>query len=318
MATGAGWLWRLLRLLVNAVQHFLSVGGTVVAGHIAYTVVFALFPFLIFLVSLSSIIGQTEAAHEFIEFALESIPPEVATTITPAVEEVFDQPRSGLLTLSAFITLYVASSGFEAVRFALNLAYDTPRPRAFWHARLQSFFLTILFALLLVIEMTVLVAGPVTALVFDALMRIPLGWQVLFTVVRHAFAFFVLCVILLVMYRFLPNLRLGWGDTVPGAVFAAGLWLCAANIFTHYVQSFASYSVTYGPLAGIVLTLFFFYITASIVILGAELNAAMIRQGYRRRPAQRVIGKRLKSSVTNALSLAKNQMEDRGWLRQTG
>ena len=86
------WLWLHLRLagrtVWRALMHFIDDDGTTLAGHIAYTALFALFPFLIFLTTLAGEFGQDEAASEFIHVVLRVLPPEVAEVIQPAIEEV--------------------------------------------------------------------------------------------------------------------------------------------------------------------------------------------------------------------------------------
>ena len=108
------------RVAVEAVKHFATTDATVLAGHIAYTMLFALFPFLIFLTTVGGFLGQDEAVLDFIDFGLRTIPPEVGAVLERPVREILERPRPGLLTLSILTALWVASSGFEALRAGLN------------------------------------------------------------------------------------------------------------------------------------------------------------------------------------------------------
>ena len=93
------------------------------------------------------------------------------------------------------------------------------------------------------------------------------------------FLFFILLLgLLMVLYRVLPNVRLRPMEVVPGAVIAWLLWLVAVWGYTVYLRSVPSYSVTYGSLGGIMVTLFFFYISALLFIFGAEINSVLKRQ----------------------------------------
>ena len=117
--------------------------GFIYAGYIAFASLFALFPFLLFLVTLAGFLGQGEAAAASIELALELLPPEVAGVLRPVIDEVRNNASTSLLTLSIGLTLWFSSSGFESLRSAVNLAYDVTQYPHFVWSRLQSMLLTI-------------------------------------------------------------------------------------------------------------------------------------------------------------------------------
>ena len=86
------------------------------------------------------------------------------------------------------------------------------------------------------------------------------------------------CVILglSLLYRFAPSRREArWRWVTPGSALAAGLWLGASILFSVYVANFASYDATYGSLGAVAVLLLWFYLSALVVILGAELNAEL-------------------------------------------
>jgi membrane protein len=95
---------------------------------------------------------------------------------------------------------------------------------------------------------------------------------------REGAGFLLLLGLLMLLYRVLPNVRLRPMEIVPGAVVAWLLWLLAVWGYTIYLRSVPSYSITYGSLGGIVVTLFFFYISALLFILGAEINSVLKRR----------------------------------------
>jgi membrane protein len=282
---GWGSLYAGGKVLWDAIVHFVNDNSLTIAGHIAYMTLFALFPFLIFVTTLGGYLGQAEAAARFIEYLLEGLPPEVASTLEPAVREITREPRTGLMTVSIVVTLWVASSGLEALRVALNEAYNAEQAPAIWWARLQSLGLTILFAIGILLAMIAIVAGPFIWAVLEWVLVLPdfYGW--LYGISRYVFGVVILYIIIAVLYSVLPNRSLRKGEVLPGAAIAVGLWVGTASLFSIYLANLGRYTVTYGSLGGIVVTMLFFYVSACIFIFGAEINAAWRRREVARRAA---------------------------------
>jgi len=253
-------------------------GGTLLAGHIAFAGLFALFPFLIFLTTLGGELGQSAAAQEFVDIGLGAMPDQVRAAIEPAVREVLRGGRQGLMTVSIIASLWAVSSAFEAARYALNLAYDVTQTRAIWRQRLQSMLLVLIFAVFIIIAMVIMVAAPI-AWAFAELYEVaPIDWEPIYNAVRFGMSIILMIAIVLPLYRWLPNRRLSTLEVLPGAVFAVIIWIAAAELYSWYLLNLGRFTVTYGSLGGIVATLLFFYISALIFIFGAEVNAARQRQ----------------------------------------
>jgi len=271
------------RTLWQAYYQFEKDNGWMMAGHIAFMGLFALFPFLIFLLALAGFLGQGEAADTSVELGLELLPPDVASALKPAIDEVRNAPHAGLITFGILATLWVSSSGLEALRHALNLAYDVGDPPAFWRTRLESLLLTILAAVVVIVVTILLIVIPLVLQAVQALFERADLQRVYFAGARDALGFLLLLGLLMLLYRVLPNVRLRAMEVVPGAVVAWLLWLAVVWGYTVYLRSVPSYSVTYGSLGGIVVTLFFFYISALLFIYGAEINSVLRRRNEDRR-----------------------------------
>ncbi len=265
-------------ILWPAINHFINDQGVVLAGYIAFTSIFSLFPFLIFLLALAGFLGQGEAAAQSIDLALDILPPEVEGVLRPAVIDIRNAPHTTLMTFSIAVALWVSSSGLESLRHALNLAFGVTNQQSFWLTRLQSLMLTIFSAFLILLAMVAVIAAPI---VNDVL-----AWlaerQVLDTdtnaLARYTIGIFLMMTLTIVLYLALPNLNLSIVEVLPGAVISVLLWAWSAHLFSIYLRSLGHYSITYGSLGGIVFTLFFFYISAIIFIFGAQLNASIRRR----------------------------------------
>lgn len=269
------------RLIWPALDHFAYDKGFIYAGYIAFASLFALFPFLLFLVTLAGFMGQGEAAAASIELALELLPPEVAGVLRPVIEGIRNNASTSLLTVSIGLTLWFSSSGFESLRAAVNLAYDvTEYPHFIW-SRLQSMLLTVVSAFIIILAMLALVVGPVVSQLVELLSRGEFVEPSTYALARHVIGILLLLSLFVGLYMVLPNVTVRMIEVLPGAVVAVAMWALSAKIYSLYLQNLGSYTVTYGSLAGIILTLFFFYISAIVFIFGAQLNGAIRRERLR-------------------------------------
>ena len=284
-------VWRSLRIgatiLWRAIVHFIDDGGATQAGSIAFTALFALFPFLIFLTTLAGQFGQEEAARRFVDLSLEGLPAEVVSAIRPAIDQVVNVRRTGLMTVSILVAVWTASSGIEALRTALNYAYGIEDSRSWWWLRLQSIVFTVVMSIAILVLMVVVVAGPFIWHFVEELFKVPASWGWLYTGVRYLLAVLLLYAVVALLYQWLPNRRLRGYEILPGAAVTVVTWLITASLFSLYLQNLGRFSVTYGSLGGIVVTLTFFYLSAAIFIFGAEVNGAWRRDVAARLRAQR-------------------------------
>ena len=266
-----------LRIVWQAIMHLIDDGGMTFAGHIAFMTLFSMFPFLIFLTTLAGEVGQTDQVREFITMALGALPDEVSQAIRPAIEGIMESRRTGLMTISILASLWATSSGIEALREALNKAYGVEEPRPIWFCRLQSLAFTIVASIGIIIVMLAWVIGPVVWSYVEPHLHVPWQWGWFYETLRYFVAISILYLVVALLYRWLPSRHLPRREILPGAAVTVVLWLALASLFSLYLQNLGRFSVTYGSLGGIVITLMFFYISALIFIFGAELNSARRR-----------------------------------------
>lgn len=262
-------------LPVDTARRFLQHDGMVRASAISFSSLFALFPFLIFLTALAGALGNNAEALNFVSLSLANLPDEVADTLRPVIFEVVGGSKGGILTLSMLATLWTAGSGVEALRDALNSAYDVEQPRAFWLRRLQGAVIVILAAVVILFTMSGFVFLPLLwEPLTDWLEIRDASWRAIGTVQGGIAVLMVLTGVTL-LYRFLPNVPQRLAEVVPGMLLAGLLWFALLFGFSWYLSSFGRFAVVYGSLGGIVITLLFFYLSAATLILGAEFNAAL-------------------------------------------
>lgn len=258
------------------------------AGHIAYTGLLSIFPFLIFLASLAGFLGNYVDALASVDAAFDLLPADVAKTLKPVINEVLRSQDGGLLTLGLLGALWVASNAFDALRIALNTAYEFDEPRPWWQMKLGSIGAVVIGGIVFLALSVLIILGPV---IWKAILWIsPLSqddrWA--YSLLRYSIASLMLFMGVMALHRWLPGHRMRFRSLLPGAFATTVLWLASASLFSLYVTNLGNYSATYGSLGGVIITLLFFYISAVLFIFGAELNAALLRQKGVPPPAEAV------------------------------
>lgn len=170
------------------------------------------------------------------------------------------------------IALYSASAGVSNLIAGLNVCYAVRETRNFIKLKAVTMVMTLLLivAFLMSLAVVLVLPGVLSVLQLGATVEITvsiLRWILLlgFTVTGIA-----------LIYHFGPDRRPArWRWVTPGAVIACVLWIVASFGFSLYAENFGSYQETFGSLAGVVLLLFWLWISAFIVLLGARINAAL-------------------------------------------
>jgi membrane protein len=253
---------------------------------LAYSWLFAIFPFLIFLLSLVPMIPEQfrqDVKPQVKEWIDRSVPSKAAADIIETqANNVLDKPRAGgFLSFGLLLTIWGASGGMAMTMSALDKAYDIEKSRGWFRQRLVALMMTAIVASLVIAVMILMPVGTgvIAWLVRHAAeLNIPLSSTLLVLVdfTRYAIALLLLIAITAIIYHFGPFLKQRFRFITPGALFAIGVWLLLGYVFRVYITKFggeASYNKTYGTVAGLVILLLFFYIDALVLLVGAEINS---------------------------------------------
>lgn len=269
-------LHRIWDVATDAFDRFIANDGSVMAGSISFTCLLSLFPFLIFAATLTGILfGQTHS-EDVIDALFQIAPEHVARTIEPVVVEVLSKKSGEVLTLSALFAIWVASNAVENFRLAFDRAYEVDDPRNFFQNRALAISLVFIGALVAALLGASIIFSPF--LLRLAQMLSPVEIPAAAGYITYGFGVVVLVSFVFLMHRWLPGRSMRGMRLWPGVLVTAILWIIAATGFTIYLSFTPTYTVTYGTLAGVIITLMFFYITGVTIIFGAEVNAAIDRQ----------------------------------------
>src|SRR5438105_1804915 len=254
--------------------------GFIHAGNLAYLAIVALFPFFIVAAAAAHLLGQGQDAQLTVMNILRRLPPDVAKTLREPVNEVLTVRTGSLLWLGGIVGLWTAASFVETIRDILRRAYGVKFCAPFWEYRLGSILLILGAVLLLMISFAASVAlSSAHAVIvkwfpFAEGVANTLGIYRLVPAATLFFTFYVLF-FALTPARYRRKGRRPW----PGPLFITAWWLATVEILPNILGLLGGYSLTYGSLAGVMISLIFFFVVGLGVVIGAELNAALAESG---------------------------------------
>ena len=277
-----GWIRMAWKVGFDAFWHFTEDDGWAMASHVALSAILAIFPFLIFGTTLATFLGADQFSDTAVHLIFDNLPQIIADPIAKEVVQVLTVPRGGLLTISVLAAFYFSSNGVEALRISLNRAYRVYDPRRWYVTRSISLFYVLASVLALVALSIFLVAAPLA--VRFAGKWIPWAQDLMIIVDNWSIwgAALTVLLALFVVHMYLPAGKRSFLDVLPGIVLTIVVWFAAVYIFAFYLQDFANYAATYAGLASIMIALVFLYMTGVIFMLGAEINAALMKYRVRR------------------------------------
>jgi membrane protein len=245
------------------------------AAALSYYFVFALFPFLFFLTTLTAYLPSVRTAvTTMLDRARAIVPAQAMGLIDTHVRELVMNQRPHLLTVGIAVTLYLTSRGVDACRKALNQAYDVKESRPFWRRELLALGMTIGGALLLLIGVTALVAGGDAGLWLAGRLHLAKEYVTLWRWLSWPITAGAVMTLSALSYHLLPNVGARKFRLVtPGSVLGTVTWLAATWGFTQYVAHFGRYNITYGSIGGVIVLMTWFYITGFLFLMGGELNS---------------------------------------------
>jgi membrane protein len=279
----------IIELGQRSIRKFFEHPMSTYAAALAYRGLFGLFPFVLILVVLVGVLGSPEFFDRAREHARSGSSQPVPQQLEPVVERGREQiqplermikqaeERAGgeLLFFGVAVALWSVSALARTLTEAFNAAYEITETRRRWKVSALSLAFGPVLALMVSVSVGLMLIGTrlverIAELVgMDEVFVFLWGW------LRFPVALSLFAVVLSLVYRFGPNAKQRFRSVVLGAALAVVLWAISSVGFSFYLANFANYGVTYGSLGAAVGLLLYLYLSASVVLLGAEVNAAI-------------------------------------------
>ena len=249
------------------------------AGNLTYKALFAVIPFLTFLLSLLGLFNATALVQEMLGSLQGVLPGSATTFVREQLLPITKSQAESAFTFGAIVSIALAlwgvSGAFRSVMEAMeamNVMYEVEEDRPAWKQYGISIFISLAVIVMMLTALGIVVFGSTVGGgladvvgfggIFQTVWSVA-QWPILACIVLLAFA---------LIYYFAPAAKQRFRWISPGSVLAFVFWLTFSLLFSLYVGTFGSYNETYGSLAGIVIFMLYIYYSAVIMLIGAEMN----------------------------------------------
>jgi membrane protein len=278
------FIWRVVRRLVWETAADETTG---LAAQMAYLLLFALAPVLLFLWHLLGLFGTDPAKlHQMFAILQSFMPPDpkVQDILDTAMASVVVTGSSGLLANAGIILgIYFGTVFIATISRALSHTHGVREDRHWWSKYIISFFMLFWFGIVLLFSFNAIVFGEKLAGLAEVNFQLAVPLQAWITYLNLPFIFVALVFLALALYLLTPENYLTVPQALPGAIFFSIGWILATKLFQYYVARYDRYNPTYLALASIIVLLTWMYLTCLLLLLGGKLNAILRRERERMR-----------------------------------
>ncbi len=274
-------LWK---AVYDAIQH----DGIEHAGYISFLLMLTIFPFLVFFVAIVGFFGEKSLSDILVHLILSSSWAGFIDSLKPRIIEITSSPPQSLLTLAILSAIWTASSIFEALRTTLNRAYRVSSPPSYiWRRMFSILEFAVAITITLGFVLTLIIIPPLMQILSTFLKIKPnFGTNYFspeFDNLRYMLVYLFTFLLITFVYYTLPNRKQHFLKMIPGALLVLISWITFSKLFTYYLSNFPQVNVIYGSIAGVIISLLYFYFCSIIFIVGAEFNYQLERTFYRTR-----------------------------------
>jgi membrane protein len=281
-----GFIWRVLRRLVWETATDATTG---LAAQMAYLLLFALAPGLLFLWHLLGLFGTDPTKlHQMFLILQSFMPPDpkVQDILDTAVASVVVTGSSGMLANAGIILgIYFGTVFIATISRALSQTHGVREDRNWWSKYIISFFMLFWFGIVILFCFNAIVFGEKLAGIAEVNFQLAIPLQRWIGALNLPFIALALIGLALAVYLLTPENYLTIRQALPGAIFFSIGWIIATKLFQVYVARYDRYNPTYLALASIIVLLTWMYLTCLLLLLGGKLNAILRRERERMREA---------------------------------
>src|SRR5205809_7722457 len=278
-----GFVWRVLRRLVWETMTDTTAG---LAAQMAYLLLFALAPGLLFLWHLLGLFGTDPAKlHQMFLLLQSFMPPDpkVQDILDTAVASVVVTGSSGLLANAGIVVgIYFGTVFIATISRSLTQTHGVREDPHWWSKYIISFLLLFWFGIIILVCVNAMVFGETLAGIAEVNFQLTVPLQQWVAALNLPLTAISLVILALWLYLLTPENYLTFRQALPGAIFFSVGWITVTKLFQLYVARYSRYDATYLALASIIILLTWMYLTCLFLLLGGKLNAILRREREKR------------------------------------
>jgi membrane protein len=282
-------IWRVFRRLIWEIATDNTTG---LAGQMAYTLLIALAPVLLFLWHLLGLFGTDPAKlHGMFSILKSFMPPDpkVQDILDAAAASVVVTGSSGLLANAGIVLgIYFGTVFIATISRALSHTYGVTEPRNWWSKYIISFLLLFWFGVAIFLCFSAVVFGESLAGLAEVNFQLGFPLQEWVAALSLPLTAVALILLALILYLLTPENYLTIRQALPGAIFFSIGWITVTKLFQLYVARYSRYDATYLALASIIILLTWMYLTCLFLLLGGKINAILRREREKRRKSETI------------------------------
>jgi membrane protein len=259
----------------------------------AYYFFFALFPALLFLLSVASFFPLQQLTDNVVDMLGRVAPRDVISIINTQLRQLGDSNSGGILTFAFLFTIWSSSGAMVSIITTLNACYDITESRPWWKVRATAVGLTVGLALFILISMFLVLAGPALAEHLANSLYLGPAFKWTWWVLQWPVVFVLVATGVGLVYYFAPDAEQDWVWLTPGSLLATVLWTIVSLGLKFYYQMVPDANASYGAIGSVMVLLLWFYVSGIALLIGAELNSEIEHASpYGKDPGERVPGEK--------------------------
>jgi membrane protein len=248
------------------------------AAQVAFYFSFAIFPLLLFLVSLIGLVlsSADDLRAEMFFYLRQIMPYSAFDLLKNTIDEVTLASSGGKLTFGFFIALWSASAGVDSIRVALNSVYKLKEKRSWWKTKLLSISFTFVITTLISIALAIIFYGWKFVIFVLESLSLPVPEGIVLIAVQWIGVFVLLLLVFDLLYNVIPSRSpFRWVWITPGALTGIVLWLILSGGFRLYLSYYNTYSKMYGSLGAVIILMLWLYLTSLVILIGGLINSIL-------------------------------------------
>lgn len=250
----------------------------IVSAGVGFYFFMAIFPTIVAALSVYGLVLDPAQIQDHVDGLAQFLPGEAYGIIESIIEPIVSKPAQSLgwgLVISILLSIWSANQGTKALFEGINIAYNEIDNRNFFKKTGLTLLFTFGGIILGFISILIVILFPalIDQVQLGSTLETVLGWT------RWLILAFIIIFGLGLLYKKAPNRdnpELKWVSW--GSVVATVLWILGSLLFSWYVNNFGSYDDMYGSFASVIIMLLWMFLTAFIILLGAEINSEMEHQ----------------------------------------